>query len=290
MSYVPKLIYMNGIRFLLKTIVFIFLLLLVFSDLSAEKKDSLRHKVYHLNYAVDIPVTTVSIATAFWGLSIVTGKSPLDSMFIIGLDANNINRFDRSATWQDAGFAPRARTISDWGMGISHALPFLLFLDKEIRQDWTDVLLLLFQTQAVTGNLYSWAGAANVNRIRPMSYNTDVAWDERTDARNKNSFYSGHTSMSTSACMFAAKVYCDYHPELGNRKYLVYSLAFIPAATTGFLRYKGLKHFPTDVITGLIIGAGVGIMIPHLHKKTGPNLTLVPFAGQTNGLALSYRF
>jgi membrane-associated phospholipid phosphatase len=96
--------------------------------------------------------------------------------------------------------------------------------------------------------------------------------------------------MSASACFFAAKVYCDYHPELGNKKYLVYSLALVPSAATGFFRYKGLKHFPTDVITGLIIGASTGILVPHLHKRTGSNLTLVPFAGPVNGLALSYKF
>jgi len=284
------LIDMHSIRFLVQKTVLILLLIYVFSELSAEKKDSLQHKIYPLNYRVDIPLTFATTATALWGLSIVRAKSPLDSMTIMGLDANEVNRFDRSATRRDAEFAPTARSISDVTLGISQALPFLLFLDEEIRQDWSDVLLLFFQTQAITGNLYSWGGAAFIDRIRPMVYNPDVPWDQRTEARNRNAFYSGHTSMSTSACFFAAKVYCDYHPELGNRKYLMYSLALIPAATTGFFRYKGLKHFPTDVITGLIVGAGTGILVPHLHKRTGPNLTVVPFAGPVNGLAFSYKF
>ena len=281
---------MQDIRILLKETAIVLLLLFLCSDLAAENKDSLQHKVYPLNYKVDIPLTFASTATALWGLSIVRSKSPLDSLEIVGLDANDINRFDRSATRQDAGFAPTARTLSDVTMGISQALPFLLLLDKEIRQDWADVLLLFFQTQAITGNLYSWGGAAWIDRIRPLAYNPDVPWDERTEARNRNSFFSGHTSMSTSACFFAAKVYCDYHPALGSRKFLVYSLAFIPAAATGFFRYQGLKHFPTDVITGLIIGASAGILVPHLHKRTGSNLTVVPFAGPVNGLALSYKF
>jgi membrane-associated phospholipid phosphatase len=211
-------------------------------------------------------------------------------MTIIQLDANDVNRFDRSATWQDAGFAPTARTISDVTMGISQAMPFFLFLDREIRKEWGGVLTLIFQTQAITGNLYSWGGAVHVDRIRPMAYNEDVAWEKKTEARNKNAFYSGHTSMSASACFFSAKVFCDFHPELGNKKYLVYTLAAAPAVTTGFLRYKGLKHFPTDVITGLIVGAGVGILIPQLHKRTGSNLTVVPFTGRVNGMALTYQF
>jgi membrane-associated phospholipid phosphatase len=266
------------------------LLICLFGALSAQQKDSIRNDVYHVNYRVDIPVTCIATATAFWGLSIVTGKSPLDSLYVIQLDASDINRFDRSATRQDAGFAPTARSISDFTMGLSQALPFLLFFDREIRRDWGGVLTLILETQAVTGNLYSWGGAVPFDRTRPMAYNNDVAWNERTDARNSNAFYSGHTSMSTSACFFTAKVYCDYHPELGNKKFLVYSLAAVPPVVTGFFRYKGLKHFPTDVITGLIVGATVGILIPQLHRRTGPNLSVVPFAGRVNGMALSYQF
>jgi membrane-associated phospholipid phosphatase len=163
-------------------------------------------------------------------------------------------------------------------------------MDREIREDWADVLLLIIQNQAINGNLYAWSGAAFINRTRPLPYNNEAPWDERTEARNRNSFFSGHTSMSASASFFAAKVYSDYHPELGNRKFLVFSLALVPAATTGFFRYKGLKHFPTDVITGLFVGASVGILVPHLHKRTGSNLTLVPYTGPVNGLALSYKF
>ncbi|MCJ7718210.1 MAG: phosphatase PAP2 family protein, partial [Anaerolineales bacterium] len=273
-----------------RKIVFSILLTAMICNLSAGEKDSLRQKVYHLNYYVDVPVTTVSIATAFWGFAVVDKKPPLDSLTIIGLDANNINRFDRSATWQDPEFAPISRNISDVTLGISNALPLLLLLNDKIRQDWADVLLLFLETQAIVGNLYSWASVVHIDRIRPLVYNPDIPWDEKTGARTKNAFYSGHTSLSASASFFTAKVYCDYHPELGNKKFLIYSLALIPPVATGFFRYKGLKHFPTDVITGVIVGASAGILIPHLHKKMKSNLVVVPFAGQVNGLALSYKF
>jgi len=243
-----------------------------------------------MNYRIDVPVTSVAIATSLWGLSIVNNKIPLDSLTIISLDANDINRFDRSATWQDAEFAPTARRISDITMAFSHTLPFLLLIDRKIRQDWGDVLLLFFETHAIVGNLYSWGSVVHIDRIRPLVYNPDVPWEERTAKRTKNAFYSGHTSTSASASFFAAKVYCDYHPELENKKYLVYSLAIVPPVITGIFRYKGLKHFPTDVITGLIVGAGTGILIPHLHKRKESNLSIVPFAGQVNGLAMSYKF
>lgn len=260
------------------------------SNILTGQKESLEQKVYHLKYSVDIPVTILTSATAFGGFILVDKKSPLDSLTIVGLDANDINHFDRSATWQDAEFAPVARRISDATLGFSNLLPFLLFLDNRIRQDWDDVLLLFLETQAIVGNLYSWGCVVWVDRIRPLVYNPDVPWDERAGKRTKNAFYSGHTSMATSASFFSAKVYCDYHPELGNKKYLIYSLALIPSLSTAFFRYKGMKHFPTDVLTGMVVGASAGILVPHLHKKINSNVVLVPFGGRVNGLALSYKF
>jgi len=269
----------------------IVLITLVLNSYAAEKDSlNLKQKVYTVNYRIDIPVTTVTIATSLWGFATVNNKSPVDSLSIITLDANDINKFDRSATWQDAEFAPTARRISDVTLALSNMMPFMLMLDKRIRQDWGDVILLFLETQAIVGNLYSWGCVVHVDRIRPLVYNQDVPWVERSGTRTKNAFYSGHTSMSTSASFFAAKVYCDYHPELENRKYLVYSLALVLPVTTGILRYKGMKHFPTDVLTGLLVGASTGILVPHLHKRTNPNLSIVPFAGRVNGLAMSYRF
>lgn len=274
--------------FALKKIVFSILLFSLASNLYAEKRDSVKHKVYKVDYHIDIPVIVVATATGILGLNIVSGKPPLDSLTIMGLDANNINRFDRSATMKNADFAPTARTISNFGMYGSYALPLLLLADKKIRQDWGDLLLLFLETQAMVGNLYSWGSAVYIDRIRPMAYYPDVPLDQKTDYRNRNSFYSGHTSSSASSSFFVAKVYCDYHPELGNKKYLFYSLALIPPVFTGFFRYQGLKHYPTDTIVGLIVGSSAGILIPHLHKITKSTLTIVPFGGQMNGLALSF--
>lgn len=274
----------------MKRIPYTILLSILVCSLVKGQTDSLSHKVYHLKHSIDIPITILTSATAFGGFIVVDKKSPLDSLSIISLDANEINRFDRSATWQDAEFAPVARNISDVTLGISSVLPFFLFMDEKIRKDWDDVLLLYLETQAIVGNLYSWGCVVWVDRIRPLVYNEDVPWDERAGKRTRNSFYSGHTSMATSASFFTAKVYCDYHPELGNRKFLFYSLALIPSLTTGFFRYKGMKHFPTDVLTGLVVGASAGILIPHLHKKMKSNLVIAPYTGRVNGLALSYKF
>jgi len=247
--------------------------------------------VYNVNPYIDGAITVGAAVTNYWGMVVLDRKPPLDSTEIANLDANDINSFDRSATEQDADYMHQAWKISDYGMRGSFMLPVLLLLDKEIRQDWAPLLLLFLETEAVAGNLYSWGAAIHIDRIRPLVYHPDVAYEEKTFVRNKNSFYSGHTSTSAAASFFVAKVYCDYHPELGNKKFIFYGLALIPPAFTGYYRYKGMKHFPTDVLTGMAIGAATGILVPHLHKhRKNKNLTLVPVTGRYTGLAMSLKF
>lgn len=281
---------MTIMRFAFRRILFLICFLIIACNLYAERPDSLRNQVYKINLWIDIPLTVVAAATSQWGLIVIDQKPLLDATTIDNLDPDDVNSFDRSAIRQDADFASTAQKLSDYGMAISFMLPLVLLADREIRRDWAPLALLFLETQAITSNLFSWGAAVHIDRIRPLVYHPEVSYEDKTYVRNKNSFYSGHTSTSASASFFTAKVYCDYHPELGNNKYLVYALALIPPMYTGFFRYKGMKHFPTDVLTGFAMGAGVGLLIPHLHKRTGPNLTILPYTGRVNGLALSYRF
>jgi len=247
--------------------------------------------VYKVNPWIDGSITLAAFGMNAWGLNIADQKPPLDSLEIIQLDANDINTFDRSATRQDASYMHQAWHISDIGMRGSILLPALLMLDKEIRQDWAPVILLFLQAEFITGSLWSWGAAIHIDRIRPLVYNPDVEYGEKTFMRNKNSFFSGHTSTSATASFYTAKVYCDYHPELGNKKFIFYGLALIPPAFTGYYRYKGMKHFPTDVLTGMAAGAAVGILVPHLHKKRkNKNLTWIPVTGSYTGIAMSLTF
>jgi len=246
--------------------------------------------VYKVNPWIDGSITVGAFLTNWLGLEIVDKKTPLDSLDLTELDPMNVNAFDRSALYQDPSKMLQARDLSDLGMQFSFFAPLILLLDKEIRNDWAPVLLLYLQSEAIVGNLFSWGAAIHIDRIRPVAYYDNVVYEERTFYRNKNSFYSGHTSSSATATFFMAKVYSDYHPELGAKKFIFYGIAAIPPVFTGIMRYKGLKHFPTDVLTGLTIGAATGILVPHLHKKKNPNLVLIPVTGSYSGFAMTLKF
>ncbi|GMT49983.1 MAG: hypothetical protein IEMM0008_1522 [bacterium] len=50
-------------------------------------------------------------------------------------------------------------------------------------------------------------------------------------------------------------------------KIAIWSFSAAIPITTGYLRVKGGRHFPTDVITGVAFGSFIGWLIPELHKK-----------------------
>ncbi|MCK5079568.1 MAG: phosphatase PAP2 family protein [Bacteroidales bacterium] len=270
-----------------------FLLIIICSvlfNVNGQDGKSVHEKVYKINYKIDIPVTAGLFAINYYGFNVLRRKPTLDINQINALNINDVWAFDRRALEQSYSYSAResALTASDWGMNISIFLPVLLFLDKKIRKDWLDIALLYLETQAINSNLYTWGGPMLTNRIRPLVYYDEVALDEKTGSGTTNSFFSGHTSWTAGASFFMAKVISDYHPELGAKKWLLFAVALIPPTFVGYQRYRGLKHFPTDIAVGTAVGAAVGVLTPHLHKNKENrkvSMSLVPYSGQYSGLA-----
>jgi membrane-associated phospholipid phosphatase len=50
------------------------------------------------------------------------------------------------------------------------------------------------------------------------------------------------------------------------RPWITLALATALSTFVSVERVRAGKHFPTDVIAGSLAGAGVGIVVPHLHR------------------------
>jgi undecaprenyl-diphosphatase len=50
------------------------------------------------------------------------------------------------------------------------------------------------------------------------------------------------------------------------RPWLTLALATSLTASVSVWRVRAGKHFPTDVIAGAFAGAGIGVVVPHLHR------------------------
>jgi membrane-associated phospholipid phosphatase len=234
-----------------------------------------KKKIYHLNYISGSIIIAAGLATDYPSIGRIKGKPDLSTSEIEDLNTSIINPIDQWALHQNTSHYLMFSKISDdIEPPIFIILPALLAFDKKIRKDWFELLFMYTEGQVITFTCYnySWLGPTFENKYRPITYYTSLPMDDRTTGNNRNSAYSGHTASVAFTTFFLAKVYCDYNPDAS--KFLWYTVALIPPLAMGYIRVRALAHFPSDVMTGLMVGALVGIILPQLHKNTFKNVTV----------------
>jgi len=239
-------------------------------------------------YTLDIKKEVVlfggGIAASSLGL-LYRAKTPLfTDEEILQLDIQDINRFDREAT---RFFSTKAHSASNYFWYGSHLLPLLFLADKESLSDIVEIGTMYGEAAIITTGL-TLLTKYSVRRARPFNYDPNTGLDKKQTSNAKGSFFSGHTSLTSVNCFFMAKVFSDYFPESKWRP-VVWSVAAAIPAVTGYLRVRGGKHYPTDVIVGYAVGAGVGLLIPQLHKSVKQENNMSLSIGYNSAL-LSWKF
>jgi membrane-associated phospholipid phosphatase len=244
--------------------------------------------VYRLKPAVDIPLTLATGGFSAWAFTKIYSKESSTLAEIAALNKEDINGFDR---WGADVYSEKAATSSDYFFYGAMPMPILLMLDKDIRKDAAKIGFLYLETMSITGLLYTGAVYMK-DRYRPYTYNPNAPMDVRTGGGAKNSFFAGHVALVGTSTFFVAKVFGDYHPT-SKLKPVLYGIAVVATGGTGYLRHRGGKHFPSDIIIGTAVGTLSGILVPHFHKNKlikNEALSITPFAGRSNGLSLTYKF
>jgi hypothetical protein len=204
-----------------------------------------------------------------------------------------VNVLDRWALNQDPSKRDHFYTLSDKTLTAILAGSAATFvLGKKTRKDWLRLGLMYYQTQFLTFAFYDFSpmGPLFQNRLRPVVYYDYFPYEYRKGGNQRNSMYSGHVANATAATFFAVKVYLDYHPEMRKKKFLFYGLASLPALFNGYLRLKALAHFPSDILTGYMVGGLFGVMVPELHRIKSKKIGLSTFYnGQSGGLHVTYK-
>lgn len=268
-------------------------LLLCIHTKASARKDSLAQEVYRVQPKYELTGAAVFMVASYFGFRELDRRSTFDESDIAKLNINNINAFDRPvARYDPAGFE-QAQKHSDLFLNLSIASPVLLMLGKEMRKDWLDLLTLYLVTHAVDNAVY-FAAAYPIRRARPFTYNPDIPMYQRTGDAKSNSFFSGHVSFSATSTFFMAKVFTDYYHIKGWKRLALYTAAAIPPGLVGYYRMHAGKHFRTDVILGMVIGASCGILIPELHRgiKGDKHMSLQPYFSPTGagGFTFNYKF
>ncbi|MDP4147769.1 MAG: phosphatase PAP2 family protein [Bacteroidota bacterium] len=249
---------------------------------------------YHVNYVTGSMIIAVGLGTDAFAVSRIKNKPGLTDAELQALNPDAVNSFDRWALHQDPSGYRNYSKLSDLiEPPLFIILPALLGLDKKIpKKEWMDILFMYLEGHTITFTFYnySWLGPTAHDRFRPLTYYTQLPVADRKDGGNRNSFYSGHTASVAFTTFFVTKVYCDYHPDLGASKYLLYTAALIPPVIMGYFRVRSLAHFPTDDLVGLSLGAVIGVVLPAMHKANYKGVTLDLFSTpDATGVSLCWK-
>jgi len=121
-------------------------------------------------------------------------------------------------------------------------------------------LAVLGKSVAFTEIAVQWLKVAT-HRSRPVLY-TDKAAEVAADRDSRTSFPSGHTAATFAlATSYAVAAQRQQIPHATRNSVLL----FAAAATIGALRVAAGRHFPTDVLGGAALGAGIGWITAELQ-------------------------
>ncbi|MBI1267834.1 MAG: phosphatase PAP2 family protein [Cryomorphaceae bacterium] len=178
------------------------------------------------------------------------------------LRSSSINAIDKRFVNSYYHGAALASDFVAIGSGI---LPACAFLFPAARKDLSE-LAHMYAEVSFLNYAFATSTKSLVQRPRPFTYNTSVLLDEKLLPDARRSFYSMHTSTTASYCFFTAMMVQQYSDKKWVKTSTWIAAAVAPMVT-GLLRVRGGQHFVTDVATGYLIGAAVGIGVPYLHLK-----------------------
>jgi hypothetical protein len=192
-------------------------------------------------------------------------------------DPNEVNSFDRPVIDNHSKVAGYASHVT---VALAIATPlFLDYRDLGFSDTFKEDLLVYAEVLSIDTSINN-AVRYSVQRPRPEAYRENPP---PTDPGSYVSFNAGHVA-STVAALSAASMTYGY--RYGHRVW-PWAVTAVVGISEGYLRSAAGKHFYTDDIAGLFVGATVGTVVPMLHRRKGPSQwTLVP---EDHGAQLVWR-
>lgn len=257
-----------------------FLIFLVTIQLTVQAQD---HSPFEINYQKDVPLLLAGAGSFAAGNILLNQVNGLQLSEIQNLDPNDLNFLDRHAV---DNFSATQSTVSDILVTVASVAPVATLLDREIRDDFLSILVMAAEV-ALINNGINMTTKALVLRPRPYIYNPRVGNEIKMEKDARYSFYSAHTSNAASLSFFTASIISAYSNDQ-TLKTMVWSGAIILPLATGYFRYSSGQHFPTDIITGYVIGASIGYLVPLMHRRSDQGFQ--SFTIESNGLGIRMRY
>ncbi len=181
------------------------------------------------------------------------------------------------SSWTDQRIAqtpdPKAGGYSTIGLGAAVAFAFVDPIlsgvrEKSVQTGLADAFMYaeaISFTMAMT-NIVKMA----VRRPRPIAYIDAEAHQGDLNYTNTStdsalSFFSGHAAITATVTATASYLAFARAPH-SARPWITLGVGTALTTFVSIERVRAGKHFPTDVIAGSIAGAGIGLVVPHLHR------------------------
>jgi membrane-associated phospholipid phosphatase len=247
---------------------------------------SFAQRPYKLDFTKEAFITSGGALSSIAALMIDSKVKPLSFEEINKLSSNNLSWIDKSAAFN---WSKEFSFASDILVSLSAIAPALLFISKRTGKDFFIISAMYLETM-----IYSFAlpylAKGSIQRTRPYVYNSETPLEEKLSTDANTSFFSGHTTVAFSSAVFLSTLYGDYFPGSKFKPY-VWAGTLLVAAITGYTRYEAGKHFPTDIITGAIVGSAIGYLIPFIHRQSSDQVNMHKESPkQTIGISFTYRF
>ena len=241
---------------------------------------------YSLDVNEEVVIFGGGLAFGIVDRELIKRTVPLTIEELSILSRENVNSFDRSATYN---WSPSAADLSDILLLTSVLSPLLLFSSSAVWDDGGTYTVMYLENVIWSFSL-SHLAKGTITRYRPYVYNDEVPEEEKLGPDATLSFFSGHSTHAFSSAVFLSTTFANYNPDSSLKPY-VWGTSLLLAAAVGYLRFDAGMHYPTDILTGAIVGSAIGFLIPLIHEKEVNGSSPVPAKISSNNLfAISIGF
>ena len=173
-------------------------------------------------------------------------------------DINEVNSFDRPF------MNPYSKPLDYTATGLELAsLMTPLFLIPAPQQDYWKLGVEYAETIAIAWGAKELAKHC-VTRYRPYMYFEGAPQDAIDDGDYKDSFFSGHATLSFAAAGFTTYQALTYLPD-SPYKWITIGVSYALCTTTAALRLASGNHFMSDILCGAVVGSALGFFVPWVN-------------------------
>lgn len=236
---------------------------------------------YQLRAEFDVPA--LGIGLVFATARVIRMQQPQKPYCAPRCDPADLNAFDRlvagnwNRQWSD---------ISKVAIVVVGAAPIVYLTVDEQPLDALNDLVVIGESAALASAASTLVTTAAA-RPRPYLYGDKAPQFERESTDASQSFSSSHTSIAFAISTSTWMTYRRLHPDTAAH-WGVLAAGDAAATLVGVARMIAGYNFPTDIISGAILGTSVGVLVPALHDAP---VKITPTTSMNGaGLAMSAGF